>query len=443
MNIKQLMVSILCLSIIFSFSGCGSEKKKESKLETDYQTSYTSNTTSWRNVQTDENGQYVNFSGFLYYYNEKNNTFAPVCEKVNCLHDKDPDKLKQIECNANIGHHTIVGDDNQSVWNDCGMIQYYEGYIYYVQGNRVYRLKKDGSKTDCVLKLKESISISFFLIHRGYLYYEMETNYTRGQEVYGNIQIYKLEIADHMNEKDAECLLDLKDTNQDFLGFGGFNASGDYVTYEYQVRDKTEKMEEDDWWKTKSYDPRILYNIRTGKKEEVTFPKKDQTPGVGIQTLLFLDKYYLVKLYDNTKEVDEKMPTYLVDYKTGKWHLWKDTLPQGTVLLTYKDYIIEENVDRAYHKKKKYADYTIYSLEGEKVANYKCPIYGEGEHEGFGPDGIQILQEHKGHKYNVYEVKFQDVLKLHGEKITPKRIGTMEDNTEMYDVMLPDEYWNK
>ena len=112
-----------------------------------------------------------------------------------------------------------------------------------------------------------------------------------------------------------------------------------------------------------------------------------------------------------------------MDYKTGKMKIWKKNVEQGRAMLSYKNYIIIENAFMAYKKGKKYADCEVYDISGKKLADYECPTFGEWDLEGFGPDGIQIIPEYKKKTITLYEVKFQDVLKMHGKRINLKKIG--------------------
>lgn len=423
MKVRQVLVTTICIVAMVSFVGCHQEVKKNSVYKEDYQSTYKTGVTFWRHCQSDGQGQYFNHNGFLYYHNEKTGTFAPVCQKVNCLHDREPDQEKRRECNACLSDQLVYDKNGDVIFNDCEQIQYYDGYIYYAVGNCMYRVKKDGSKKDCVLKRPDRKEIESFLLHRGYLYYQIDCTTEDKKGTYDDCKIYKVEASSHMDEKDAQKMLDYEKSENEFISFLGFTAIDDYVFWSTNVMKKGTILEDDDY-KTETHSDDFIYDTKTDEVKKINYPKKYSKPSIDIKSYVPTKKGLLISMSDASHEKSYKMPVFLMDYKTGKMKLWKKDVEQGRTLLCYKDYIISENVFMAYKKGKKYADCEIYDLSGKKLASYVCPTFGGWDIEGFGPDGVQVIPEYKKDTITFYEVKFQDVLKLHGEKVKLKKIGT-------------------
>jgi hypothetical protein len=437
---KGLLKIALLLSIILTcITGCGKTETYSTSfnLNTDCQSSYNNNDGYTHRIQSDGKGQYIFCNNYLYYHNEANNTLVPVCSKANCLHDKETDTEKKRECNAFLYTNDQLSSDGYPITSISEMIQYNEGYIYYINGNSIFRIKADGSAKDCIYKTKEDIPICNFMVHRGYIYYETQPFKRDGEKVYEYSNIYKIKISDHMTESNAVCLVDLEKEGKEDAGFFQFDARKDNILYSYSWKKQGVKCRVTPYdWHFKTKERVVLYDTKKEKETEIKnpLPKNMQTRASAIKTCLLLDQSCLVFTYDEFKGDEEPMPVYMVDYKTGKKKLW-NSLPNSHQQYLYKNYVIDSSgivdVDlRAHVYYSTQANYTIYDINGKKIANYRCPTYqneqgGDVVAEGFGPDGVQILREKKKDCYNLYEVKFDEVLKLHGETIKPKKIGTI------------------
>ena len=101
------------------------------------------------NITEDENRCIYYLAGcYVYKYDPKTKVNAPLCNKANCLHDKESDKTKIKSCNA---YYPFVSMDQVE-----SIIAYENGYIYlagidrsstdYSNRNQVYRIKADGSE---------------------------------------------------------------------------------------------------------------------------------------------------------------------------------------------------------------------------------------------------------------------------------------------------------
>ena len=101
---------------------------------------------------------------YLYMKDKKTGETAIMCNKPDCLHDKEDDYARQMECNA-----YFIG---------CWAVNYYQGKLYIhalVDGENigenysvVYEMDTTGSTRKEIYRSKEQIDA--MIVHRGYLY---------------------------------------------------------------------------------------------------------------------------------------------------------------------------------------------------------------------------------------------------------------------------------
>ncbi len=91
---------------------------------------------------------------------------VPVCNRADCLHEKETDPKEVYECNAYFGYDSWI----------TPMLQYYDGSIYTIEGldrvtgefsDTLVRVSLDGSTRSQIKDLSDS---STYMLHRGYLY---------------------------------------------------------------------------------------------------------------------------------------------------------------------------------------------------------------------------------------------------------------------------------
>ena len=116
-------------------------------------------------------GYYYRTSDFIYYIDKQTMTAVPLCDKPDCLHEKETDPEKVTDCNACLLRAS--GDT---------FLAYIDGYLY-VAGvqtssnlmneaettNILVRMTPDGRERKTVLQFPRTAM--HYLIHRGYFYY--------------------------------------------------------------------------------------------------------------------------------------------------------------------------------------------------------------------------------------------------------------------------------
>ncbi len=403
--------------------GCTSQQNysDEYDFNTDDQYSYTTNTVSWKKYQSDGNGQYILLNNYIYYYNNETEKLTPLCDKANCLHDMETDKTKCDDCNAYINRSM----GNEEAENDSGYkyIQYYEGNIYYCLGSNIYCISKNGSSKKKIYAIANDKRIVSWLIHKGKLYYEIEEYYYEGEDVYSKATLMQIDMGASMKEKNAKTIFET-DTDANLQGFGQLQAYKDKLVFSTICISKDFQMTDNESWLQAIQGKYYIYDCDAGKISEIETPdKQSDTDAIGC--IAFLDDKMLIKKYDNMQDPEYKTDIYSMDYDTQKVEVWLEGIAQDSGIKTYNDYVIIDDADIQYFEQDNMnsCNVEIYSSEGQKISNFEYELNSVGTFQGFGPDGISVDVTQDDTTWYVKEIKFDDILKCNGEKITPETVA--------------------
>ncbi|QNU66030.1 hypothetical protein EHE19_014225 [Ruminiclostridium herbifermentans] len=184
--LKNKLILVYIMTLLITLSGCGGKQSTENTYikDQDSQFMYFSQGSSPIMAEA-ENGYYF-FSGSYLYYADKN-TMKPVilCNKPNCIHDRENDPKKVYNCNAFFS-------------NDASpFISYYNGNIYVIsiilgssnQQTELLKVSSDGTKRKSILKF--DVKPMSLTIHRGKLYYE-QAAYDKNQNSVYSIKEFNL-----------------------------------------------------------------------------------------------------------------------------------------------------------------------------------------------------------------------------------------------------------
>lgn len=168
---KKLLI-ILLLAIMASSIGCTNNNLENNINDEnqDYPYSFSGLSTGAFTVQKGNNGYYFAINNFLYFADESNMTAIPLCNKNDCLHDKETDESKLTECNAYL-FDNLINTDFYFINNKLYMLKdesYFEGDKLIVV-NSIYEAKPDGTKLKKILSMNKQIIR--WIIHRGIIYY--------------------------------------------------------------------------------------------------------------------------------------------------------------------------------------------------------------------------------------------------------------------------------
>lgn len=164
----RLAASSAALASMFLLVSCGKSAPTENTYlqDTDYAYMY-----DGAAMAESPDGYYYRTSDFIYYIDKQTMTAVPLCDKPDCLHEKETDPEKVTDCNACLLRAS--GDT---------FLAYIDGYLY-VAGvqtssnlmneaettNILVRMTPDGRERKTVLQFPRTAM--HYLIHRGYFYY--------------------------------------------------------------------------------------------------------------------------------------------------------------------------------------------------------------------------------------------------------------------------------
>lgn len=177
--LKKSLIIILCTLFLLSYSSCGDQTKNLGDVyvpEEDCQYMFHMQGSNIHMAEV-EDGYYFMNGSFLFYADKSTMDPIPVCNRPNCLHDKETDPSKIYLCNAFLSIPTPTRS----------FLTIYHNSLYALSSLNVatgdsqpelIKISSDGSKrqTEFILP-PETYAIA---MHRGFLYY-VEMDETNGK----------------------------------------------------------------------------------------------------------------------------------------------------------------------------------------------------------------------------------------------------------------------
>lgn len=184
---KKILLLFLTFTLVISvFSGCGknsSKSKKDESNKINYSDTYVFGQDmqnnlfhqEYNNICESKDSYYYLENGFVYIIDKKSHKCQPLCNKTNCLHDKETSDDKIEKCNAFFGSSM------------CDNIAYYMNNLYFINRRTIkddegehsvydfYKSSLDGTAKEKLMTLKNDYLYTF-TVHRGYIYYSCENN---------------------------------------------------------------------------------------------------------------------------------------------------------------------------------------------------------------------------------------------------------------------------
>lgn len=387
---------ILPVSIMFCciMTGCSrtSDNENTFRIKTDYQyMNFDQESPSYTNCTEDESGNlyYLN-SDYIYKYDIHTGTNKPLCNKPDCLHDKETDPKRFAECNAFCPY--------QIAFDGSRVLSYENGYIYYSDSQNMtstteklslatnlVRVKTDGSEKDTVHSFDTSHVNRIF--HRGYYYYVYK-EYDEDNNKKMSVKAYPLEGSG--KEKTIYTAPD----NINGYDIQDLKAYGNYIFF--MVRGDTGDGK-------KAYIKEISVNLSNGKTSEIKAPGQREdidgiTYGDSVSQITFFNDNVIFYVDDgemtsrimeeakkNTKKGKKisKNPGYTVDlYEADLDGSNVNKIPIRTKsgnalysdsehLIISDDYSIESQVlDGSLDEAPGKAEYIVYDREYKQVDTY-------------------------------------------------------------------------
>ena len=236
---KKLISAILLICILSgvacAFSSCG-----EQPLEIDYSDKYIENQDyqymyadgfGHSSFQKSDNGYYAAVNNFIFYIDGKTMNATPLCNKSNCLHDRETDEEKLKECNAYLPDYAEYTRNS---------IQLYNSKIYFLQLDSAdsaedvdkylfYEMDTESGSRKLLLTYTDG-KVKFWAVHRGYIYFKAD-NYIssdnsgelKAQNGMGFNKMFRLKLG----ESSPEVIYDFEKTD----GIYNLQLSNSFTVY--------------------------------------------------------------------------------------------------------------------------------------------------------------------------------------------------------------------
>ena len=385
---RRIILAILALDIL-AVTGCS--KMQQGRADTfdpacDYQYQYyNTDVNLGLNITEDESGcLYYLAGGYLYKYDPKTGENAPLCNKTNCLHDKETDETRFESCNA---FYPFVTNSSKQEF----VISYENGYIYIAgymewatsQNTTITRIKTDGSQRQDIHEFTGQYYNS--IMHRGYYYYA-DKAYDEDGNYSFSVKSYPLD--GHGKEKTIFV------PSGEMLTYeiDSFMAYGKYLYFCVSQTDKETKS-------TSKYRYYCL-DTRTGKTAEIKVPDTETVRLINF----FNDKLILYtenneknaamgnKWYDGIPDSYE-VPVYEADLDGKNQKEIPVKIQAGYNIYSDGDYLVVSNDNLLSIIDKKYIDettdafkeatYYVYDKNYKLIDSYTEDFKGYNSEEKF------------------------------------------------------------
>lgn len=195
---------------------------------------------------------------FIYVLDKETLNYKLLCDKPDCLHDEESDPKKKEDCRAYTGgKDSFVYYGNRLYYNNMGEYKDPDGNKGITEN--IYSVKTDGSDKRLIFSIKD-ISLLWFKVHRGYIYY-MTTSFDREGIAMGKAALYRIPLDG--KEKDSEELIPFYNYGRIWENYNVYDAQfyGNflYINMFYMPSDSDESHNAEE----KLYE--IKYNLETGE----------------------------------------------------------------------------------------------------------------------------------------------------------------------------------
>lgn len=256
---KRILPIFLSLTfLLLAFAGCSKPAQPNEGKFTDSQ-EYLIDPVEEVNMCESEDSCYYLYNNFIYVIDKKTHKATVLCNKSDCLHDKESDYKK---CS---GYFSCSG---------ASVLRYYDGSLYVSSneerrdkdGNlhfysQIYRASSDGANRELVYETDE-MEILDFKTHRGFIYITASKYDEEGNSGSNSANLYRLPID---GGKVGRLKVKYYDKRRDFSNkdLEGFSVSrqhffGNYMYIRYEGRENG-----------KAADSLARVNLNTLKSEEI------------------------------------------------------------------------------------------------------------------------------------------------------------------------------
>lgn len=194
---RLLSAIIIAVFLAGAISGCG-----ENNLKIDNTDTYVFNQDSQENfirygsqlyfAESDKGIYFLNTdNGFLYVIDKATHKCQPLCNRSDCMHDRETSFEKKQECTAflNTSFKSLVYYNNSIYFQAVEDKTDKDGVSYEL--NEICKISADGTNREVMYSTRDC-TIWSFKIHRGYIYFEGSKKDTEGAAEGSNMALYKV-----------------------------------------------------------------------------------------------------------------------------------------------------------------------------------------------------------------------------------------------------------
>ena len=366
---KRSVLTSRCLLLLFIvtllLTGCSKSKSNEQfSVKTDYQYQYyTYDNICHMNACEDEHGNLYYMNGFyVYKYDVKSGANKALCNKQNCLHDREKDRSHMKECNAYFPYQDISTYERTT-------IAYDDGYVYIAFDSidsyrSILRISIDGSERELIHTIKDS-SVTNDIFHRGVYYYTSDT-YDKNNVETMSVKAYCLDGGSR--EKTVYTFPnEMKGKKGYPLGINDYMAYGNHLYF----------LALGNIGKNTRYDKELCYNIQTGDITEIKTP--DKTDNEMVFQVTFFDGrlffYTEKKIGDQVYVYSSALDGTDVKRTSIKIPSGSSIYSDGDYLLTSDDILLwTKDLDARKHVSPDKAEYRVYDKNLKLIDTYSEDI---------------------------------------------------------------------
>lgn len=379
MRKKVLCLFGIIISACILFSSCGKNLPNTYVEGSDYQYMQVGSMDFASHKQKGENGYYFLFNNYIYYLDEETDTLLPLCNKADCLHDKETDPEKYDDCNAYAGKYYDASSDSG--------IAYCNGYIYYYYESMsgpstLYRISADGSKREEIYQWDEDISVAYWIIHRDVLYYKevaysfaVSSDGVNTTGVEDEVSIKALPLTGLIHEPETIYTMD-KSLDEADLAWP--MAYGNYLYFEVYFEGEDS-----------GYSREFVYDITEKQFSQLTIPNMSEQ--ISISGVSFWQDKVIFQPYDSS----EQGKVYIADLNGSNVEVFMENIPQRYVFQSDGKYLYLINSIAVELGDEDEAVYKVYDSELNLVDTIKLGYEFSGGYNAVGDADRQYMFYYK------------------------------------------------
>ena len=363
------ILAFLCASILLVSlcAACQSKELPDTYVEgSDYQYMQLESRRFFMMQSQGSKAFYLLHGNYIYFIDEGSDMILPLCNKADCLHDKETDPEKYSYCNA------CILPENKLPLGDAG-ISYCNGFLYCLdcgyagQTAYLYRISEDGSKKETIYQW-DGCLINEWAIHRDVLYYAKEIYETTDDRIKARSQLMSLSLTDPVRQEEVVFV---PDEDLTINSLARPSAYGNHVYFVIHGFVPAEEEITDDNYLEYLYNKAFEYNIVTKEIHELVVPNMNPTQFVS--SVAFWDDKLLLHAFDHATDETGTDDWYITELDGSNPELFMEDVPKYTRFTNDGTYLYMTN---AYKVARGYAEedeliYEVYNRQMEKVDTFK------------------------------------------------------------------------